>query len=379
MVAAAAPATAPPRRARAAWLRTWWRVVGGAGQRAAAPAWLGVGLFAAIAMGGNGLTATAATALMLQAPVVGAFVLGLWTLLIAPAGWALRRAPGRSYLRALPAPALAEPVGLVLLVVAMQAPWLLLWWLGAGPAWAAAATAPPALVTGLAAAWPDGRRQPGPPRWRGEAAALAGVARRSLTRLRAASVVRAPALAALGGLGVGALVGKNALTGPDAAIVAAVGLSPALVAAWVGPGTALAEGERRLEPWARALGLTPGPRLRALAGAAGLVALVLSAAAGLGLALGIGATAPTLPTAALAPAALAGVAVAGIVALWGVADAVRLGRAEVPIAGSLAAGAVVLVAILVLAVGLLELTGLGVVAAGAAGRAVRVLPARRPR
>ncbi len=218
----------------------------GAGQAAfgrAAPFWAALAMLAAVAMGPTALTPADVMAALHSS---GAVRVGLWALWLAGAAPAARAAlarPDLLYLRALPiAPALWWSC-LAAIALAVQMPWAVLFWYGAGaPAGAAAALGAAGLSAALAvrAARPGERLVTG-----GLAAAVGSLVAAAAPRW---AVAAAGAAALAVSLPVGWLRAPAAAVGRRSARVWIAGPAPIALASyhsaglWRRDGAALGRG-----------------------------------------------------------------------------------------------------------------------------------------
>lgn len=346
------------------WLSVWTRAVIEPAWRRAVAVWVGAAIVGAIVL--PGMPPSVLTGLAWHVPAVGAVLAVTWILLFLPTARVIVRADGARYLRSLPGPVLAPIlVGGGALVV-LQLPWLALWLVGDGARGAAVVAGATLVVTGLAALRPVARR-PRPPAWRTGGQALAGIHVRALRRRAADALVRGAGLAVLAGLVAGLFVANNQLAGSDAAVMATSVIAIVLVPATVGPALTVLEAHRQSAWLAASLGLSQGTRTAAIVGALAIVHV------GAGT-LAIAACAIVVRdagTVALIAAAVLGSAVGG-----------ALGNARVMLraehapsrAMRLVAGAVVVAALTVLALGLLGLAGILAVLATAAVSLLTVTP-----
>ncbi len=346
-------------RAGRAWLGTIGRPVAAR----ALPTWVGVAIVASVVMGGNGLMPRDLTALAAASPRAAGVLAGAWLLLTAAAVRAALGAPGAAYLRALPGGRSAEAAAVVAAAGFVHAPWAALWLAGAGlapamVAWVGMTAASVGLGLGLA----RGHGAPRAPCWAGPVRALAGVHARSLVRRRGSALVAGAGMAMLGGALAGLMVGHEARTLADAAVLAGAVATVALAVALTAATACVADSDRGLD-WLAAAAGTAAPVRRTA------VALVLG---GLGLAV---ATVATAAAVMAGSARLVG-AVAGAHAVVGLG----LGLGAVGVAGwarrgdparidgvRVAVGMVLLGAVDLAACGLFGLAGLGAVVALGAG------------
>ena len=347
-------------RAAVAWLGTIGRPVAAR----ALPTWAGVAIAAGVVMGGNGLSPRDLAGVVEAAPRGWAILGGAWLLLTAAAVRAALDAPGAAYLRALPGGPAGERATIVVAAATVHAPWVVVWLIGAGPAiglaaWAAMTAASLVLVGLLARVAPRAR----PPRWPGPVRALAGVHARSLVRRRGSALIAGAGMAMLGGALAGVMVGHEAVTATDAAVLAGATSTLALAIALAAATASVADSDRQLDWLASSSGTGASARR-------GAVALVLG---GLGLAAaGVATVAAAAVGARFVPAMAGAHALVGLgLGLGGVAaaawarrdggdDPVRIDGARVAI-GLVGLGVVDLAAC-----GLFGLAGLaGVLALGA--------------
>jgi len=179
--------------------------------------WTAVAVLAAVVFGGTGMQPGDLTGPATRSWRFGGVLVASWVLLVIPVGRAILDPRGSAYLRALPVARWRRGAITAGIAVAAQGPWTLLWWLGAGAAAGAIATAG-AAATMLAIAevadrivWPHRT-----PRWRGAIRAVIGAHVRVLRRERGAALVRAAGIAALGGALAGMIARANQLAPAEA-------------------------------------------------------------------------------------------------------------------------------------------------------------------
>jgi hypothetical protein len=127
----------PPRRrtfaAERAFLRVYARTTAAPAAGEAAPLFAVAIVVTAIFFGPNGMRAPDIIVFARDSPEVRATLLGAWLLVVAPAARVLVRGPGARTLRTLPVDTNVFALAQLLALVAMHAPWIALWTLGASP------------------------------------------------------------------------------------------------------------------------------------------------------------------------------------------------------------------------------------------------------
>jgi hypothetical protein len=354
------------------FLRVWGRVVGEAAMRRALPVWAGVAVLAGVVMGGNGMHPSALTGAALGSWRFGAGLALTWLVLVVPAARAMLDPALTAYLRALPGPRGGRRAVSAAVLLAVQAPWAALWWIGEGPAAGSAAAAGGAAVAAAVAELAGRVRWPHrAPRWRGGLGAVIGAHRRLLMRGRGAAIVRAIGVAWLGGAAAGLIARANQLSGDETVwwtlIVGALAL-PIAIGALALP---VVDGDRRLGWLLRASGCSWPTRVAAAA----LVLAVVGAGLGVvaaAAAWGIGEVEAGTALALAGWMALLGAGLGGLALRAGVwagahGDATRV---VVAMAGAAMAS--------FLAIGVLGIEGaLAIAAAGGAAAVALATPARR--
>jgi hypothetical protein len=335
--------------------RVWARVVGAAAARRAIPVWAGLGVVAAIVFGGTGMHAGDVTMMARGEPVVGAGLMLLWLILVAPVGAAMIEPRATAWLRALPGRRAVRGAVTAAIAIAVQGPWILLWGLGVGPLAGAGAGVLAAVLMIVVARvrWPFAARSP---RWRGPVRALVGVHVRALVRTRGPAIARGLAWAGCGGATAGLIVRGNQLdaAGALAAILLAVAIAAPMGLA--GLAAPVAESDRAIA-WA-IVAVPAGARAAAQAIVLAIVGAALAAAL-VGAASLVGAA--PLAAIAAAPALGAGLGAASArLGAWATAGAVTDGTRVVI---GMTAAAVMTTA----AIGALGAWAIAVVAAGGAG------------
>ena len=246
------------------WITVWTRaVIVPAGRRAGA-VWVGAGIVAAVIFGPTAMQPRDLTALALHVAPVGIALAITWLLLLLPAARLLVRGDATAYLRALPHLRATPILMATIALVALQLPWLVLWWWGEGArgvvlvlAWT--------LAIALVAAWRAPRSRSHWPRWRNATGAFVGVYVRALRRRAADALVRAAGLALLAGLAATLLVRNNQLAGLPAGTLASAAISTVLVPGWAGALLPLLDAHRASAWLAASTGLSSSARIRVLA------------------------------------------------------------------------------------------------------------------
>ena len=253
----------------ASWLGVFVRAVVVPAGRRASSAWLGCAVIAGFLFGKNAMQPHDVTLLAQNNLAVGLVLATTWTLIYLPAARVLVRADAAAFLRSLPAPRFAPAIVRVLALVGLQLPWLVLWLAGErlrGLAIVVALT----TVIALVAAWRP-RLRTRAPAWRSRFAALRSIHTRALTRLAGDSLLRGTGLAILAGCVGGLFVRNNELVGAGAAVMGASVIAIMLVPAQVGPLLTLLESHRATSWLADSLGISPLVRTTALAAAIAIV------------------------------------------------------------------------------------------------------------
>ncbi len=265
--------------------RVWIGTVGRPVMARALPTWLGLAIVAGVTMGGNGMSPRDVVDLA-SAPRPLLVLGGAWLLLSVASVRAAFAAPGTGYLRSLPGGAGWEVASVVAMSVVAHLPWGVLWLLGAGPArgaavWAAMAVVSLLIVGGvlrLSAARPRSV-----PRWRGPLRALIGVLGRGLVRRRASAMIAGAGVAAIGGAFAALVIGHEARSASDAAIISGTCAALAIAGALIAATSTVAEADRQVS-WLAETAAVPDSTRRAaraiVLGACGVLAgLVATAAA----------------------------------------------------------------------------------------------------
>lgn len=110
------------------------RTAGAAAAERALPLFGGIGIAAAILFAGNGMDARDVVALAGRSPPIRLALWAAWIAAATPAARALLGAPAAIFLRSLPFPRWLHLAIAAAHVLALQAPWALLWGAGGGPA-----------------------------------------------------------------------------------------------------------------------------------------------------------------------------------------------------------------------------------------------------
>jgi len=130
------------------------RTAGAAAATRAIPLFGGMGIVTSVLFSPNGMRARDVTALAAEVFVIRAALWAAWIVAVVPLARSLFCAPGTSFLRSLPVSRYGIAAILWSFLFALQAPWALLWGMGAGPMWGACAALGAAAIEAQIVAGP---------------------------------------------------------------------------------------------------------------------------------------------------------------------------------------------------------------------------------
>jgi hypothetical protein len=268
------------------WVGAWLRAVALPGWRRAAAVWASLAIIASIVMGPTGLLPSTVVNLLVHSGAAAALLAGLWLALFHPVAKLVVRAEAASFLRSLPAPAVA-PLLPALTLAAMELPPLVLFVAGGEPGLGAAVWAGCCALSYAMASVQVPGRAPRALRWRTPGQALRAVLASRL--LVDDALLRGVAFAGIAGAGAGLMIRNNQLIG---AAASTLGLGTVIVLgtpAWAAILQPLAVVHRRIWPtcassgmpaatWVGSLAAVLAGALAGLCSVAGLLASRVAAA-----------------------------------------------------------------------------------------------------
>ncbi|HEY4058535.1 MAG TPA: hypothetical protein VGM39_18105 [Kofleriaceae bacterium] len=258
--------------------------------------WAGAAIVAAVLFGPTGLPPHTVTLMMRESIGAALVVGGTWLLLFVPIARVIVRADAARFLRSLPHSSTKLLAVRVLALVGLQLPWIALWVAGeivtrprdeaaagvGGPSVALLAIAATTILAVAISRWRPAMRVRRNPQWTSSSRAFAAIYAAALFRRASDALVRGAGLALLAGLAAGLFVHNNKLVGVDAAKLAGIIATLALVPAQLGVLSPLLDAHRSSAWLAASSGVSPSTRAFSLARAIGVVYFLAALIASVG-------------------------------------------------------------------------------------------------